>query len=69
MIQQNPWRKALPRQQLPLQPKGGLPLAAGLNQHIQHELLLINGPPRPMLAASDRDDNFVQMLFAAEPDN
>jgi hypothetical protein len=36
-----------------------------LNQNIENEAILINGAPKPVLLAGDRDDNLIHMPFVA----
>ena len=50
----HPWRPSLLRQQLAQQTLGRLPVAPALDEHVEHEAILIDGPPQPMLAPAIR---------------
>src|SRR5271157_576650 len=40
-------------------------VSSALDQDVEHEAILIDGAPQPMLLARDRDNDFVQMPFVA----
>jgi len=56
----------LPFQKLSLQTFCSLGIAVGLNQDIQNKATLIGGAPKPMLLASNCDDDLVEVPFVAE---
>lgn len=62
----HPWRPVLPLQELAHQAFGRLGNAAALHQHLQDKSVLILGTPEPMLLASDRNDNFIEVPLVAE---
>ena len=62
-----PWRPALAPQQLAHQARCRLGVAATLHQNIENETILIDGAPQPMLFATDRNDDLVEIPFVAEP--
>jgi hypothetical protein len=41
------------------------PISSALDQKVEHEAQLIDGASRPVLPASDRDDNLVHMPFVS----
>src|SRR3954471_7215098 len=51
----------LPLQQLPEQALGGLLVAPALDQNVEHDPILIDSPPEPMLRSPDHQAHFVQM--------
>src|SRR5215213_4315390 len=52
---------ALLLEQLTQQPLGGLRVAAALNQNVEHDAVLIDGAPEPMLSARDADHDLIQV--------
>ena len=54
-------RPALPLQQLAQQALGGPLVAPALDQHIQHQPVLIHGTPQPVLHPGDLDGDLVEV--------
>ena len=52
---------ALTLQQLAEEPFGGLPITARLDENIDHVTILINGTPKILPPALDRDEDLVQV--------
>ena len=50
---------ALLLEQLAQQALGGFRIAAALNQDVEHDAMLVDGAPEPMLPACDADRNLV----------
>ena len=44
---------------------GGLGIAAALYQYVENKTVLIDGAPKPMSLAGDRDDNLIEVPFVA----
>ena len=63
---QPPRRAALPLQQLAEEALGGSPIAARLNENIDHVTILINGTPEILTPTLDRDEDLVQVPRIAE---
>lgn len=40
---------------------------AALHENVEYETILINGAPKPVFLAADRDGDLVEMPFVAEP--
>src|SRR5471032_1337914 len=53
------------REKLAHEPLCCSPISSALDQNVEHEALLIDGAPKPVLPASDRDDNIVHMPFVS----
>lgn len=53
-------------QQFAHQAFGRLGVSPALDENVEHEAILIDGAPKPVLFASDADDDLVQMPFVAE---
>ena len=51
--------------EFPHQPLRSVSVSAALDQDVEDETILINGAPKPVLFAGDRDDDFVHMPFVA----
>lgn len=49
----HPWRSPLRLEQPAQQTPGSLGVAAALNKHVEHEALLVDGAPQPVLAPGD----------------
>lgn len=64
---QHPFRSTLALHQLAHQTFGCLGVAATLHENVQDETVLIDGAPKPILLAAERNDGFIEMLFIAEP--
>jgi hypothetical protein len=60
-------RPALPLQQLAQQALGRLLVATTLNQHVEHDAVLVDGAPEIMLLTGDLEDDFIEMPFVARP--
>jgi hypothetical protein len=58
---------ALSLQQRAHQPPGGFGVAPTLHENVEHETILINSAPEPVFLATDRNDDFVEVPFVAEP--
>src|SRR3954471_1622923 len=56
---------ALLLQQLAEQTLGGLFVPPALNQNVEHDPILVDRPPEPMLLASDPQAHFVQVPFVS----
>ena len=52
-------------QELPHEPLRRAGVSAGLNQDIENEAILIDGAPKPVLLAGNRDDNLIHVPFVA----
>src|SRR4051794_27854173 len=52
---------ALLLQQLAKQALGGLLVAPALDQDVEHDAILVHGPPEPVLLAPDHQAHFVQV--------
>ena len=52
-------------QELPHEPLRRAGVSAGLNQDIENEAILIDGAPKPVLLARNRDDDFIHMPLVA----
>ena len=59
------WRSLGLLQQLPHEPPRGGPISSVLHEDVENEAALIDGPPKPMLSAADRNDDLVEMPFIA----
>ena len=46
---------------------GGLGIAAALHQDVENKTVLINGVPKPVFLAADRDDDLIEVPFVAKP--
>ena len=58
---QHPRRLALPLEQLAQQALGGSLVAPALHQHVEHDAVLVDRPPQPVLLPGDGDHNLVEM--------
>ena len=47
------------------EPLRSVRVSSALHQDVEHEAILIDGAPQPMLLARDRDNNFVQVPLVA----
>jgi hypothetical protein len=56
---QHPRRLVLPPQQLAQQALGGLLVAPALHQHVEHDAVLVDRPPQPVLLAGDGDHHLI----------
>ncbi len=63
---QPPRHAALTLQQLAKEAFGGFPIAARLDENIDHVTILVNGAPEKLSFASDRDEHLVQVPRIAE---
>jgi hypothetical protein len=61
----DPWRPALPLQQLPQQALGGPPVAPALDQHVEHHPDLVHGTLKPVLYPNDFDCDLVEVLLVS----
>ena len=59
--------RPLPLQQLPQQAFGRLLVPPALNQHVEHDAVLVDRPPQPVLLAGDLDLDLVQVPLVAGP--
>ena len=41
------------------EPQRGCSVSSALNENVEHEAILIDGAPEPMLLAADRNDNLI----------
>jgi hypothetical protein len=57
----HPRSDALLLQQLAQQALGGFGIPAALDQDVEHNAMLIDGTPQPMLLARDANDNLVEV--------
>src|ERR1700679_3324006 len=48
---------------LPHQPRCAMAVSSALDQDVEKEAVLIDGPPKPVPLARNRDDDFIQMPF------
>src|SRR3954470_7536560 len=55
----------LPLQQLAKQTLGGLLVAPALDENVEHNPILVNGPPEPVLLAADHPAHFVEVPLVA----
>ena len=62
---QHPRRLALPLEQLAQQALGRLLVTSALHQHVEHDAVLIDGAPQPVLLAGDGDHHLVEVLLVA----
>lgn len=46
---------------------GGLGIAAALHQYVENKTVLVDGAPKPVFLAGDRDNNLIEVPFVAEP--
>src|SRR3954453_18563518 len=58
-------RPALPLQQLAEQALGGALIAPALDQHVEHNAVLVYRTPQPVLLAGDFDGDLVQVPFVS----
>src|SRR3954469_5662466 len=58
-------RPALPLQQLAEQAFGGPFVPPALDQYVEHEAVLVDRAPEPMLYPGDFDDDFIEMPFVS----
>src|SRR3954452_19143359 len=58
-------RPALPLQQLAQQALGGPFVPPALDQHVEHDAVLVDRAPQPVLLASNFDSNLIQMPFVS----
>src|SRR3954471_3989067 len=58
-------RPALPLHQLAQQSLGCALIAPALDQHVEHDAVLVDRAPEPMLYPGDFDDNFIEMPFVS----
>src|SRR5215203_3944961 len=58
-------RPALPLQQLAEQALGGALITPALDQHVEHDAVLIDRTPQPVLLAGDLYRNLIQMPFVS----
>lgn len=63
----DPRRMALSLQQFAHQPPGSFRVAPTLYENVEHETILIDSAPEPVFLATDRNDDFVEVAFVAEP--
>src|SRR5215203_2637577 len=56
---------ALLFQQLAEQALGGLFVPPALDENVEHDPILVDGPPEPVLLAADHQAHFVEMPFIA----
>ena len=52
-------------EELPYEPLRSAGVSSTLDQDVEHETILIDRAPKPMLLAGDRDDDLIQMPFVA----
>jgi hypothetical protein len=57
----HPWSDALLLEQLAQQALGRFDVATTLNQNVEHNPVLVDGSPKPMLPPRDADDNLIEM--------
>jgi hypothetical protein len=62
---QHPRHEAQPREQLTEGPGSGLGVTPRRDQNVQHDTVLVNGPPQVVALAMDRDEDLVEMPFIA----
>jgi hypothetical protein len=62
---QHPRRPHLLLQELAQQALGRLLVAPALHQHVEHEAVLVDRPPQPVLLAGDGDHHLVEVPFVA----
>src|SRR5829696_8443563 len=55
----------LPLQQLAEQALGGPLVAPALDENVEHEAILVDGPPEPMLRSPDHQAHFVEVPLVA----
>src|SRR5215207_9871477 len=55
----------LPLQQLAKQALGGLLVAPALDENVEHDPILVDGPPEPVLRSPDHQAHFVQLPLVA----
>ena len=58
-------RPALPLQQLAQQALGGPLVAPALHQHVEHDAVLVDRPPQPVLLAGDFDHDLIEVPLVA----
>ena len=58
---QHPGCSALALEQLTQQALGGALVASALHQHVEHEAVLVDRPPQPVLLADDGDRDLVEV--------
>ena len=51
--------------ELTQKPFGGALITAALDQNVENKAFLIDGAPKPMLPAVDRNDDFIEMPFVS----
>src|SRR4051812_29264852 len=56
---------ALPLQQLAQQALGGALITPALDQYVEHDAVLVDRAPEPMLYPGDFDDDFIEMPFVS----
>jgi hypothetical protein len=56
---QHPRRLPLPPQQLAQEALGRVLVAPALHQHVEHEAVLVDRPPQPVLLAGDGDHHLI----------
>jgi hypothetical protein len=57
------WSDALLLEQLPQQTLGGCRIAPALDQDVEHDPVLVDGSPEPVLPARDIDHDLIQVPF------
>jgi hypothetical protein len=62
---QHPRRLALSPQQLAQQALGRVLVASALRQHVEHDAVLLDSPPQPVLLADDGDHDLIEVPFVA----
>src|SRR3954471_15746842 len=58
-------RPALPLHQLAQQPLGCALITPALDQYVEHDAVLVDRAPEPMLYPGDFDDDFIEMPFVS----
>ncbi len=64
---QPPRHAALTLQQLAKEAFGGFPIAARLDENIDHVTILVNGAPEILSFVSDRDEDLIQVPCVTQP--
>src|SRR5919112_4675638 len=55
----------LPLQKLAKQTLGGLLVAPALDENVEHNPILVDGPPEPVLRSPDHQAHFVEVPFVS----
>jgi hypothetical protein len=59
------WRRGGGFEELPHEALRGATVSSTLDQDVENEAILIDGAPKPVLLAGDRDDDLIHMPFVA----